>query len=119
MGIGAVVAGAIGITAASTGATAIGVLTTGLSGVVGGRAATLTSNILSGKDALDDYWNPLSMARDAAFGIAGTYLFGKIANRLTGGNQNYFTEFLPKQPIGFSNQEWRHLQCMVAVCVVQ
>ena len=71
----------------------------GLSGVVGGRAATLTSNILSGRNALDDYWNPLSMGRDAAPAILGTLAFGNLLNLATKGNRNYFTDFLPRPRI--------------------
>ena len=68
-----------------------GVLTIGLSGVVGGRAATIASNILSGRDSLDDYWNPATMAFDAVTAIVGAKLIGGAFNKLTGKNVNPFT----------------------------
>ena len=114
VGFGGAVAGAVGISAGSTGATAAGVLTIGLAGVVGGRAATLTSNILSGNDPLADYWNPVSIGRDALLAVGGTALFGAASNALSGQSTNPFTSFLPQSfadlmPVGEAtryNQYW-------------
>jgi len=93
---GALAASFLGITAASSGATAAGVLTVGLSGVVGGRAATLTNNVLSGNDPLNDYWNPASIARDAVLAVGLTAISSAASNAMGVRSSNLFTSFLPK-----------------------
>jgi RHS repeat-associated protein len=100
---GAVTAGLVGITSATPGVGAVGVLSVFLSGVVGGRAGKLADNVLSGGDPLSDYWDFGAMARDGSFAVAGAWLFGKAASALTGRNISPFTDFFPRTPIPSQN----------------
>ena len=84
----------LGLTQASAWATAYGVGSIGVAGVVSGQLTHGVNNLFEGRAFGHGLGRWQDMALDAVFAIGGTYLVGSLANRITRANRNYFTEFL-------------------------